>query len=370
MICRNFSLRCFFNSVQERGMQSTKEFWSRRQLTDSSNIEDWLLTRQFSYSSRRRRRARSEGRPASQHLLHQDQNKEELEQSLPPAILAASTRSPPAVQYLRDNGRPVSQYIDRGGGRPSSQYLEAVRPSSVFVDTTDAFSPTSSPFLLREVRREVVNGGRPSSLYIQSEEGRAATGGRSGSRPPLSPVRDNGQVSLTDEVRGGGGGGGHVTSLTPPPLRSGGGGTAASSPSEDSGNSSLNTSTTDSRRSAAGLHKQRRPPQQAAGASRKAKTTGHQRGSSVPTDNNSSNVLAIQEAASARKGHHYTTASPTTKEYRQAAEAIAEAREAKQVKRRSHHYPDMARTNYMENRWSSIYSDTELYARVSRKNKD
>ena len=92
--------------------------------------------------------------------------------------------------------------------------------------------------------------------------------------------------------------------------------------------------------------------------------------SSVRTDNNSSNVLAIQEAASARKGHHYTTASPTTKEYRQAAEAIAEAREAKQVKRRSHHYPDMARTNYMENRWSSIYSDTELYARVSRKNKD
>jgi hypothetical protein len=69
-----------------------------------------------------------------------------------------------------------------------------------------------------------------------------------------------------------------------------------------------------------------------------------------------------------------SSSSPITKEYREAAASFAEAREkakAKQVNRRSHQYPDMARTNYMENRWSCIYSDTELYSRAgNRKNKD
>jgi hypothetical protein len=80
-------------------------------------------------------------------------------------------------------------------------------------------------------------------------------------------------------------------------------------------------------------------------------------------------MAAVQEvsSSSSRSGQ---LASTTTKEYREAAEAMAEAREARQVKRRSHHYPDMARANYMENRWSCIYSDTELYSRINRKIKE
>jgi hypothetical protein len=347
-------------------MQSTKEFWSRRQPTDSSNIEDWLLTRQFSsYSSRRRRRARSEGRPHP--LLAQEERPEDEPVSFP-------SRPPPAVQYLLGGGggRTVSEFLDDGGGsgsgRPSSQYLaesgaqatalhyqdrssgvrpmsqhlnSGQRPSSVYVNSGGHFSPTtaSSPFPAREIRREG-SGSRPASLFIQTEDGRSNGGGRRSKSRPLSSERTIGGQEIV---------GLPVTSPLPRKTDSGGGNTAASSPSEDSGNSSLNTSTTDSRRSAAGqLQQRRRSGQQQGLATGPEVVVGHH----------------------GRKAQPALAASPTTREYREAAASFAEAREAKQAKRRSHQYPDMARANYMENRWSAIYSDTELYSRVGRRNKD
>jgi len=353
-------------------MQSTKEFWSRRQPTDSSNIEDWLLTRQFSsYSSRRRRRARSEGRPHP--LLAQEERPEDE----PPVSFLS--RPPPAVQYLLGggggggggrtgsqflddgvSGRPTSQYLaesgaqaaaaasqyqDRNGGlRPMSQHLNSgQRPSSVYVNSGGHFSPAtaSSPsFPVREIRREG-SSSRPASLFIQTEDGRSNGGGRRSSKSrPLSSERTIGGQEIV---------GLPVTSPLPRKADGGGNNTAASSPSEDSGNSSLNTSTTDSRRSAAGQLQQRRRSGQQGLATGPEAVVGHH------------GRIKAQSALAA---------SPTTREYREAAASFAEAREAKQAKRRSHQYPDMARANYMENRWSAIYSDTELYSRVGRRNKD
>jgi len=203
---------------QERTMKSTEDFWNKRQFTDSSNIEQWLLARhkiglQYAYS---------DSTPAIPKSVSEHTALSSL--SGPQSAIFNTTRSdrspgPDRPQSAGPRSRAPARAKKRGqnaANRTSYLHTDMDNTTMEPLSLQNIESPEENPYGFLSSRKNVFGELRPQSLDIlnsqpttqlkspQTPRDNPYTGGGGGNRKEDQFSQDSGNDSLNTNTSTGG----------------------------------------------------------------------------------------------------------------------------------------------------------------------